>query len=157
MPEKYSTRQVTLHCGDCMDVLRTIKTNSVDAVIVDPPYGMDYQSSRRAVSFARILNDKHPFIWFIHDAFRVCKDAGALLCFCIGRTQETFRGAIATAGFKVRSQVVWDRMVHGQGDCLRSFAPQHDVMWFATKNGFRFPGGRPKSVLRHRKVASGAL
>ena len=37
------------------------------------------------------------------------------------------------------------------------FAPQHDVMWFATKGSFRFHGGRPKSVLRHRKVPGNKL
>lgn len=30
----------TLHCGDCLDVLRTIPAQSVDAVITDPPYPM---------------------------------------------------------------------------------------------------------------------
>lgn len=30
----------TLHCGDCLDVLRTIPAASVDAVITDPPYPM---------------------------------------------------------------------------------------------------------------------
>ena len=29
-----------LHCGDCLDVLRTIPAESVDAVITDPPYPM---------------------------------------------------------------------------------------------------------------------
>lgn len=30
----------TLHCGDCLDVLRTLPAASVDAVITDPPYPM---------------------------------------------------------------------------------------------------------------------
>ena len=31
---------VELHLGDCLDVLRTLPDNSVDAVVTDPPYGI---------------------------------------------------------------------------------------------------------------------
>ncbi len=135
-----------------MDVLRTLRDGAYHAVVVDPPYGMDYQSKSRRFPMPKILNDQRPFIWFLYDAFRVARPDAALLCFCIGRTQEAFRSAIEIAGWKVRSQVVWDRVVHGMGDTKTMFAPRHDVAWFATKGRFAFTGGRPKSVLRHQKV-----
>ena len=31
---------VTLHHGDCLDILTTIPDNSIDAVVTDPPYGL---------------------------------------------------------------------------------------------------------------------
>ncbi len=31
---------MTLHLGDCLEVLRTLPAGSVDAVVTDPPYGM---------------------------------------------------------------------------------------------------------------------
>ena len=31
---------VTLHLGDCLEVMKSIPTGSVDAVITDPPYGI---------------------------------------------------------------------------------------------------------------------
>lgn len=33
---------VTLHHGDCLDVLAQLPDNSVDAVITDPPYGLEF-------------------------------------------------------------------------------------------------------------------
>lgn len=30
----------TLHLGDCLDVLRALPDNSIDAVVTDPPYGL---------------------------------------------------------------------------------------------------------------------
>jgi DNA modification methylase len=33
---------VTLHHGDCLDVLRTLPDASVDAVVTDPPYGLEF-------------------------------------------------------------------------------------------------------------------
>jgi DNA modification methylase len=33
---------VTLHHGDCLDVLRTLPDESVHAVVTDPPYGIRF-------------------------------------------------------------------------------------------------------------------
>jgi hypothetical protein len=43
-------------------------------------------------------------------------------------------------------------VVHGLGDLNGQFAPQHDILWFAVKEGFDFKNGRPKSVLRFTRV-----
>lgn len=31
-----------LHHGDCLEVMKTLPAGSVDAVITDPPYGIDH-------------------------------------------------------------------------------------------------------------------
>lgn len=38
---------VTLHLGDCLDVLRTLDAGSVDAVVTDPPYGIGLRNNDR--------------------------------------------------------------------------------------------------------------
>ncbi|WP_165614056.1 DNA methyltransferase [Mycobacteroides chelonae] len=38
----YQDDSVTLHHGDCLDVLRELPDNSVDAVITDPPYSLNF-------------------------------------------------------------------------------------------------------------------
>lgn len=67
--------------GDCLTVLRQMEAGSVDMVITDPPYGMDYQSNRPrskdpTARFEKIANDKSPFIWWLYDALRVLKEGG---------------------------------------------------------------------------------
>lgn len=125
----------------------------VDAVVTDPPYGINYRSKR----LGGIVNDDRPFIWWLRDAWRVTRDGGALVCFCRWDVQEAFRFAIDLAGFRIRSQVVWDREIHGMGDTAGAFAPRHDVMWFATKGRFKFSRGRPASVLRARTLRGASL
>ena len=68
----------TVITGDSLTVLRDIEADSVDMVITDPPYGIDYQSGRKekASRLAKIANDKAPFIWWIYDASRVVKRGG---------------------------------------------------------------------------------
>lgn len=65
-------------CGDCLEVMKDIPDKSIDLVLTDPPYGIDFQTA--------------------------------------------------------------------------SFAPQHEVIWFATKGSFAFPQKRPPSVLRVKRV-----
>jgi len=43
------------------------------------------------------------------------------------------------------------------GDLKGSFAPQHDVIWFATKGKFEFHDKRPKSVISSQRISGSAL
>lgn len=151
---------VTVHCGDCLEVLRSLPSSSVDSVITDPPYGIDYQSARRTDKTEwkpKIAGDAAPFVWFLYDAARVMKDDGCLLCFCRWDVQEAFRASIKWAGLEVKSQIVWDREVHGMGDLTGSPAPTHDVIWFATKGKYSFPAARPKSIVRSQRLSGAEL
>jgi DNA modification methylase len=73
----------TVITGDSLTVLRDMEAESVDMVITDPPYGIDYQSGRKEKDrrLAKISNDKAPFIWWIYDAARVLKSRGGYSVF----------------------------------------------------------------------------
>ena len=135
---------VRLILGDCLQHLPALAAGSVDAVIADPPYGMAFQSKR----FATIANDQAPFVWWLPHAFTLVKEGGCLLCFCRWDSAEAFRLAIQWAGFRVASQLIWDRVIHGMGDLQGQPGPQHDTIWFATKGRYAFAGRRPTTVLR---------
>lgn len=68
----------TLINGDALTVLRQMEAESVDFIITDPPYGVDFQSGRveKARRKDKIANDKSPFIWWLYDAFRVLTVGG---------------------------------------------------------------------------------
>ncbi len=38
----YEDGLATVHHGNCLDVLRRMPDNSVDAVVTDPPYGLEF-------------------------------------------------------------------------------------------------------------------
>lgn len=67
---------IQLHNGDCLEVMKSIPDGSVDLVLCDPPYGIDYQSAWRTDKTQwkpKIANDKLPFVWFIHEAAKKLK------------------------------------------------------------------------------------
>ena len=62
----YFTRDnITLYHGDCLEILPTLETGSVDAVVTDPPYGISYDSShskyKNGIDRGVAAWDKKPF------------------------------------------------------------------------------------------------
>ena len=130
-----------------------MEPESIDAIITDPPYGVNYVSRTKG----GIINDKAPFIWWLYDAYRVLRPSesgrGALVCFTRWDVQQVFIDAMRLAGFTVKSEVIWDKVVHGMGDTRAQWAPVHENIIFAVKgNKFSFPGHRPRDLITCQRL-----
>ena len=69
----------TLYLGDCMDIMPTF--GKVDAVVTDPPYGMDFRSNHRKTRHEKIENDEIVGVEFLE--LRACDQScsgGNLTC-----------------------------------------------------------------------------
>lgn len=144
-----------VHCADCLEFMKDIPDKSIDMILVDPPYGIDFQSAWRTDKTQwkpKILNDKKPFTKWTDDAYRIMKDNTGLLCFTRWDTEQQFRDALTKSGFKCKQQIIWDKVVHGMGDLKGDFASQHENIIFAVKGRFIFKGKRPKSIFRTQRV-----
>ncbi len=97
---------VTIHTGDSRKVLRSLRENSVDAIVTDPPYELGFMG--KAWDRSGIAND----VKFWDDCLRVLKPGGHLLAFSGSRTYHRMTCAIEDAGFEVRDQMMW---VYGSG------------------------------------------
>lgn len=141
--------------GDCLQVMRDWPDKCVDLVLTDPPYGIDYQSARRTDRNQwkpKIENDKMPFVAWLPDSYRVSVGNGRLICFDRWDVEDVFRAAITEAGYEAKSQIIWDKIVHGMGDLAGEFAPQHENILYAVKGRWEWPGIRPKSIFRVQRV-----
>ena len=94
----------TLHLGDCLEVLRTMADNSVDAVVTDPPYGLSFMGKKWDYDVPSVA------IWA--ECLRVLKPGGHLLAFAGTRTQHRMAVRIEDAGFEIRDMIAW---VYGSG------------------------------------------
>jgi len=138
-----------------MDLIPQLEDASIDCCITDPPYGIAYQSSRRIDKQKRhpkILNDEAPFTEWIKPLFKKMKEQGRVISFYRWDVQEVFLDAFLDAGFTVKSQIVWDKIAHGMGDLEGEFAPQHELMFYATKGRYKFKSKRPKTVYRCPRI-----
>lgn len=144
---------IQLYNDDCLKILPTIEDNSIDCIVVDPPYGMDFQSNRAkdGPRYEKISNDDIPFLDWIEPSYRILKEGGAIISFCDWKTSHIWREEFERCGFKITSQAVWNRVHHGMGDLTGGFAPMHDIIWYVTKGRRLFVNSRPKSLLTHKR------
>ena len=92
--------------GSCLDRLKELEDNSIDAVVTDPPYelgfmGKSWDSSGIAFNVE---------VWA--ECLRVLKPGGHLLAFGGSRTWHRIAVAIEDAGFEVRDSIAW---LYGSG------------------------------------------
>ncbi len=102
---------VTLHLGDCLDVMTGMEPDSIDAIVTDPPYGLAFMG--------KDWDHGVPGIPFWEQALRVAKPGAHLLAFGGTRTYHRLAVAIEDAGWEIRDTIMW---VYGSG-----FPKSHNV------------------------------
>jgi site-specific DNA-methyltransferase (adenine-specific) len=117
--------------GDCLDVLRTLESSSVDAVITDPPYssGGAFRGDRMArpeekyvckrevknfhEGFSGDTRDQRAYgywcaLWF-GECLRITKSGGVCCIFTDWRQLPTTTDVFQAGGWVWRGVVVWDK------------------------------------------------
>jgi len=97
--------------GDCLEQLKDLEDNSVDAIITDPPYGISFMGKKWDYDVPKVE------VW--QECLRVLKAGGHILVACGTRTQHRMAVNIEDAGFEIRDIVAW---VYGSG-----FPKSHNI------------------------------
>jgi len=90
--------------GDCLEQMKTLPDNSVDAIVSDPPYGISFMAKKWDYDVPKVE------VW--QEAMRVLKPGGHALIACGTRTQHRMVCNIEDAGFEIRDVVSW---IYGSG------------------------------------------
>lgn len=109
----------TVLLGDCLDQLKRLEENSVDALVTDPPAGIEFMNL--AFDSDRGGRD-HWIAWLsqvMAEALRVLKPGGFGLVWALPRTSHWTATALEDAGFEVRDVI---HALNGQG-----FPKNHNV------------------------------
>ena len=114
--------------GDCLEVMHDFSDESFDMCLTDPPYGMNYQSSRRTDKHAKIaLNDSIEwFHGFAKELYRVMKDNTHTYIFCNEYALSHFRDWLEEAGFTNKRTLVWVKNNHTSGDLEGDYGNKTD-------------------------------
>ena len=82
-----------IYQGDCIEVLKKLKENSIDTVICDPPYGLEFMGKKWDYDVPGIE------VW--KECLRVLKPGGTALIFAGSRTQHRMACNVEDAGFQL--------------------------------------------------------
>ena len=85
--------------ADCLDVMRRLPDNFVDAVVTDPPYGLSFMG--------KDWDHGVPGVEFWKEALRIAKPGAHLLSFGGTRTFHRISCAIEDAGWEIRDCIMW--------------------------------------------------
>ena len=97
--------------GDCVEQMRTLEVNSVDAIVTDPPYGLEFMG-KAWDGFGTPLGFQTWSEQWAREAFRVLKPGGHLLAFGGTRMYHRLAVGIEDAGFEIRDTLMW---LYGSG------------------------------------------
>mgnify|MGYP003420830029 CR=1 FL=1 len=122
----------TLHLGDCLEILPTL--GKVDAVVTDPPYGINTKSdgSGKLNPWADLCNSA---FWYA-EWLKICRGllqgphgagSGPLWAFLNWRSLVTFQKAACDTNWPIESLLIWDKGWIGPGGS-RGLRPSYEMV-----------------------------
>ena len=97
--------------GDCLEELKKLSDNSVDAIVTDPPYGLEFMG--KEWDGFKCMNGLQKFcLMWATECLRVIKPGGLLLAFGGTRTYHRLACGIEDVGFEIRDCIQW---LYGSG------------------------------------------
>jgi DNA modification methylase len=124
----YQRDGITVYCSDNRDILASLDSNSISAVVTDPPYGLSKEPDVAEVLTHWLNGDDYThtgggFMGKKWDSFvpgpvtwrmvsEAMKPGAHLLSFASSRTHDLMGMAIRLAGFEIRDTLIW---LYGSG------------------------------------------
>lgn len=140
--QKFSSKkQIVLHHGDCIELLRTLPRESIQLIVTSPPYNVGKVYEKR-LKLQKYLKHQEKVI---SECVRVLKPNGNI-CWQVGNYVD--RGSIVPLdsalypifinnGLKMRNRIVW-HFEHGL-HCSRRFSGRYETInWFTKSDNYLF-------------------
>ena len=89
----------TILTGDNRQTLKTLADNSIDAIVTDPPYGIDFLGKAWDANTGALET--------YQECLRVLKPGGHIVAFSAARTYHHLAITLEQAGFEIRDQIMW--------------------------------------------------
>ena len=115
--------------GDNRLTLKTIADNSIDAIVTDPPYGLDFLGKAWDANTGALET--------YQECLRVLKPGGHILAFSAARTYHHLAITLEQAGFEIRDQIMWIQS-NGFPKSNQHLKPAHEPICLAKKKGRGF-------------------
>jgi site-specific DNA-methyltransferase (adenine-specific) len=140
-----------VYCMDCFDGLKLIDDNSVDLIITDPPYNINYFSNsgsedyKLKIQTAQDWDNNFDISKYIPEFLRILKNDCYLLIF---GCEENISKMKELGCFQV---LVWDKCYCGMGD-LSDFGIGYEFIFYFKKGNPKLRGDRVNGVISIKHI-----
>lgn len=149
----YSDELLTLYHGDALEILPTIRTASIRAVVTDPPYVIGAVSAgnigSKAGGWADMMNSALWFSTWYRQVDRVLHSTGAFWTFLNWRSLPVVMRAALDAGMAVTSMLCWDKEWIGPGGS-QGLRPSYELVALMAQPGFSIEDRALPDIWRHK-------
>jgi site-specific DNA-methyltransferase (adenine-specific) len=124
----YESALATIYCAKAEDVLPVMASKSVDLIVTDPPYGVNFNSNFRKKRFGAMSNDCTEDRQLIHSIIKECvrivRPNRHLYVFGPSDVLDGLSKVSAAA------ELIWDKNQPGAGDLRLPWAPEWEPITF---------------------------
>lgn len=150
-------KQIKLVHGDCLEVMKNIPDNSIDLIVTDPPYLINYSSkwNLKGNSGKPITgdNDYDLIEKSIKEMYRVLKSNSAAYIFCSPKRIDYFMKCCLDVGFIIKNSIIWVKNNWTSGDLKGAYGQQYEIIILLNKGRRYFNGKRLSDVWFFDRVA----
>jgi len=147
-----------IYNGDCLEIMEDIPDESVDLILTDPPYLINYKTNHRKNKnhdfCTPIENDNNPQLIssFVKESHRVLKNNSAMYIFCSPDTASFFKQELEKY-YKIKNMIVWVKNNWTAGDLYAQFGKQYEIIFLVNKGRKIINGKRLTDVWNFSRVA----
>jgi site-specific DNA-methyltransferase (adenine-specific) len=125
---------------DYREFLDSVPSESVHAVVTDPPYGMAYQNNYTSRKHKVLKGDSEPFSFsdLASEAFRIMEQDTAIFCFTRWSEYPVHQGELSQAGFCMKEPLICQKRSSGTSDLKGTFQTNSDWIMFGHRGRFTF-------------------
>ena len=126
--------------GDCLEEMKKMADKSVDLIICDPPYGMNFQSNYRTVKHEKIVGDDKFPVEILKEFSRIARRAVYVFCRWDNLSELPHP----------RSVIAWVKNNWSMGDLLHEHGRQWEAICFYPQEEHEFIKRIPDVILADR-------
>jgi site-specific DNA-methyltransferase (adenine-specific) len=143
----------TVEHADYREFMGRLDDASVDLIVTDPPYGINYQNNYTHTPHARLEGDDIGFSYkaLADEAFRVLKPNTAIFAFTGWSEYPRHYPELEGAGFQMREPVICQKRPSGTADLYGTFQTNADWVMFGHKGRFVF---QPTELVRNKRAGT---
>lgn len=151
-----------IHKTDCIAFMQQLPSESVDLIVTDPPYLMNYKTRRRKNRndkfCSAIIGDtsNELIVAYIKECYRILKNNSACYMFCNANKVEFFKTELQKY-FNIKNIIVWVKNNHTAGDLVAQYGKRHEFIFYVNKGRSPIRNGRISDVWEFDKVPSSRL
>lgn len=143
---------------DCLEGMKRIPDKSIDLIVTDPPYLINYKTGHRKDKTHRfndvILNDDNEQLItdYVKECYRILKEDSAMYLFCSSHKVDFFKRELEKE-FSIKNIIIWVKNNHTAGDLESAFGRKYEIVFLVNKGMKKFNGKRLTDIWNFNRVA----